>query len=199
MRVRRSPHLVLYWSYGRLVVRNYATSAVAEATPFICRLLDCCPEWTTVDDIRAALGVGPSPLLLQLIQRLRARSFLQQADKPLDARERAMAALDQWNPEAGFFHTATKHVRYWSPQESARRWRMRADDPMPSPVKSYRGASQNQAATCRRRGICDPCPGTTDVASLLAGANCRERAGFPARIERRGAEMGACGPTGTYP
>lgn len=142
MRVRRSPHLVLYWSYGRLVVRNYATSAVAEATPFICRLLDCCPEWRTVDDIRAALGVGPSPLLLQLIQRLRARSFLQQAGPPLDPREQAMAALDQWNPEAGFFHTATKHVRYWSPQESARRWRLRADDPMPSPVKSYRGASR---------------------------------------------------------
>ena len=57
MRVRRSPHLVLYWRNGTFVVRNYATSAMAEATPFICRLLDCCAEWTTVDDIRAAMGI----------------------------------------------------------------------------------------------------------------------------------------------
>jgi SagB-type dehydrogenase family enzyme len=57
-----------------------------------------------------------------------------------------MRALDQWNPEAGFFHTATKHVRYWSPQVAARHWRARADDPMPSPLKSYRGASRVKLA-----------------------------------------------------
>ena len=142
VRVRRSRHLVLYWSNGKLVIRNYATSAVAEATPFICRLLDCCGGWTTLRDLGAALGLGPSRLLLQVIQRLRVHSFLQQADKPIDPREGAMRALDQWNPEAGLFHTATKHVRYWSPQEAARRWRVRANDPMPSPVKSYRGASR---------------------------------------------------------
>ena len=146
IRVRRSPHLVLYWRNGALVVRNYATSAMAEATPFICHLLDCCAEWTTVDDIQAAMGIGPSPRLLQLIERLRARTFLQQADQPIDPREGAMRALDQWNPEAGFFHTATKHVRYWSPQVAARHWRARADDPMPSPLKSYRGASRIKLA-----------------------------------------------------
>jgi SagB-type dehydrogenase family enzyme len=140
--VRRSPHLVLYWRNGRLVLRNYATSALAEATPFICRLLDCCADWATLDDIRIAMGIGASQRLPELIQRLCERSFLQQAGKPVDPRERAMGILYPWNPEVGFFHTATKHVRYWSPQVAARRWRARADDPMPSPLKSYRGVSR---------------------------------------------------------
>ena len=136
-RVRRSPHLVLYWRNGRLVVRNYATAAVAEATPFVCRLLDCCADWANVEQIRTAMGIGESPLLPRLIRRLCERSFLQQSDRPIDRRERAMQALDRWNPEAGLFHTATKRVRYFSPQEAGRHWALRANDRMPSPVKSY--------------------------------------------------------------
>jgi SagB-type dehydrogenase family enzyme len=140
--VRRSPHLVLYWRGGRLLVRNYATSEVAEATPFTCRLLDCCADWTRVEDISRVLGAGSSRLLPQLIRRLCQRSLLQQAGLPIDAREAAMGRLDPWNPEAGFFHTATKQVRFWSPQEAARRARIRAgDDPMPAPVKNYRRAA----------------------------------------------------------
>ena len=99
-----------------------------------------------------------------------------------------MRALDQWNPEAGLFHTATKHVRYWSPQEAARRWRVRANDPMPSPLKSYRGASRIKLPPVGDRGICDPCPGAANVASLLVGACRRKRAGFSARTERWCAE-----------
>ena len=140
IRVRRSPHLLLYWRNGRLILRNYATAAAVEATPLTCRLLDSCAEWTTVDDLTLALGMGASPLLPRLIQQLCERSFLQRAGQPLDPRERAMGSLDPWNPEAGFFHTATKHVRFWTPQVAARHWRSRTDDPMPSPLKTYRGA-----------------------------------------------------------
>ena len=52
-----------------------------------------------------------------------------------------MTAFDRWNPEAGFFHTATKDVRYWSRQESARRARKRVD-PKPASQKRYRGVEQ---------------------------------------------------------
>ena len=50
---------------------------------------------------------------------------------------RAMTKFDRWNPEAGFFHTATKDVRFWSPQESARRSRQR-DSVKPPSQKRYR-------------------------------------------------------------
>ncbi len=142
IRVRRSPHLVLYWSRGTFVLHNYATSVVAEATPLICRMLDVCDRWKTVRQIADALDVGPSPLLDRLVRRLTARSFLQASTRPEDPQERAMRSLQIWNPEAGFFHTATKHVRFWSTSEARRRAAEQADGaPMPSPVKTYSGAS----------------------------------------------------------
>jgi SagB-type dehydrogenase family enzyme len=123
------------------VVRNYATAAAAEATPLICRLLDVCAEWTSVEDMTVALELGGSPLLEKLIHRLAARSFLQRSDGIEDPRERAMRSLAIWNPEAGFFHTATKRVRFWSANEARRRAKVQAaGSPMPTPVKAYAGA-----------------------------------------------------------
>ncbi len=52
-----------------------------------------------------------------------------------------MTTLDRWNPEAGFFHTATKDVRFWSRQEAARRSRER-DPRRPASQKRYRGAER---------------------------------------------------------
>jgi SagB-type dehydrogenase family enzyme len=129
---------VIYWRRGTLVIRNYATARTAEADPFICRLLDFCREWRTAEEIGAAIGAPDSPLLPKLIHRLVAGSFLVRSDGPADARETAMAVLAPWNPEAGFFHTATKQVRFWAPQEVKRQARSKARDvPMPPPVKSY--------------------------------------------------------------
>lgn len=138
LKVRRSPHLVLYWRPGAFVVRNYATSAIAEADPLICRLLDACAEWRTVEEIQSTLGLDGRGLLVRLIRRLVARTFLHSSQRPEDPRERAMRHLASWNPEAGFFHTATKQVRFWS-QARARQWaRDRArETPMPAPVKRY--------------------------------------------------------------
>ena len=54
-----------------------------------------------------------------------------------------MHALDSWNPAAGFFHTATKDVQFWSPPEAARQSRLQADRvAMPPATKRYRGAAQ---------------------------------------------------------
>jgi SagB-type dehydrogenase family enzyme len=138
LRVRRSPHLVLYWRSGRLVVRNYATNATAGVPPEIATVLDFCGEWRRPAEIAAffrttARDVAP------LIQRLLDRTFLERSDRA-DPRERAMSALDPWNPEAGFFHMATKTVRYSSIAEGTRRTIQKAREvPMPSPLKRYRG------------------------------------------------------------
>ena len=124
-----------------MVVRNYATSVAAEATPLVCRLLDICDDWKTIADISDTLGVASSRLLVRLIRRLTEKSFLHESTRPEDPRERAMRSLQIWNPEAGFFHTATKHVRFWSASEAQRRAREQAFGvPMPSPVKAYAGA-----------------------------------------------------------
>jgi SagB-type dehydrogenase family enzyme len=141
VRVRRAPHLVIYWRGGSLIARNYATGDLVHADPFVCRLLDFCGDWKTLDDIHAALSPGPAPLLVRVLDRLVHRSLVERSDRPRDPRVAAMTALDPWNPEAGFFHTATKDVRYLSVREAAKQARAQAARrPMPPTVKKYPGA-----------------------------------------------------------
>jgi SagB-type dehydrogenase family enzyme len=141
-RVRRSQHLVLYWRRERLIVHNYATGARVQADPLLCRLLDYCSDWRTADDIRLRLGLGSASVVRTLLARLLSRGLLDRSDRPESPQTAAMATLDRWNPEAGFFHTATKNVRFWSPLDAARQSRIQAASwPMPAPVKRYRGSA----------------------------------------------------------
>jgi SagB-type dehydrogenase family enzyme len=140
VRVRRSPHLVFYWRSHALVVHNYATGDIAHATPVVCALLDACSEWQSPSDLRAALDTSP-PLLRRLIGSLLSRNLLHRSDRPVPERERAMTALDRWNPAAGFFHSATRDVRFIPTREAERTLRRQAKQwPMPRSVKRIRGA-----------------------------------------------------------
>lgn len=137
-RFRRSPHLIAYWRDGSLRLFNYATRHTSEAAPLVCELLNFCGEWRTLSEIQHGLSVDPSPLIPALLERLVTLSFLLRSDRPLDSRVVAMDALDAWNPEVGFFHTATKDVRFWSPLEARRHARSASDGPpMPPAVKRY--------------------------------------------------------------
>jgi SagB-type dehydrogenase family enzyme len=140
-RVRRASHLVLYWGDGAMVVYNYATGEAAEATPDICAVLDYCGEWRTAADIAAHLGIARD-LAAAFTAALSARGLVVRAGARPDVRVRAMDVLHEWNPAAGFFHTATKQVRFLSPREAAvfldRRVRQ---TPMPAPIKRLRGAA----------------------------------------------------------
>jgi SagB-type dehydrogenase family enzyme len=138
MRVRRSPHLVVYWRRGALVATNYATRNTSPLTPFICQLLDSCEAWTTVRQIGERLAVPADASFRLLVEKLVSLDLLERAGRPLDPTVRAMAALDAWNPEVGFFHTSTRDVPFASARQAARqakeqelRW------PMPSVVKRY--------------------------------------------------------------
>jgi len=150
IRFRRARHLVLYWRDDRLVGYNYATGRSVPLSADLCRLLDCCPEWRSRDQIAGELDLPPAPLQ-RLLERLVARGLLERSNRPVDARVRAMHALDRWNPAAGFFHTATKDVQFWSAAEAARQSRLQADRAaMPPPTKRYRGAVRVQLPKAAR-------------------------------------------------
>ena len=121
------------------MIRNYARGTASLVNPLVFAVLDLCGEWQTVDALKEALP-AISALLPKLIKRLIDRSLLIRSDRREDPRERAMSALDQWSPEAGFFHTATKNVRFWSPQEAARQAQKRNLTQSRPGQKRYRGA-----------------------------------------------------------
>lgn len=139
-RVRRALHIVLYWRNGALAVHNYATGQIAGATPEVCEVLDFCGTWRTSSQISAHLGIT-SVLGRELVRHLVARGLLQRSDRKPDPRIRAMAAIDEWNPAAGLFHSSSRQVRFLSAREANQLAQSRAAQrPMPSPVKHLRGA-----------------------------------------------------------
>lgn len=139
-RIRRSPHLVLYWRNDRLLICNYATGDVVETTPEICSVLDYCDEWRTPAAVAAYLHID-QPLARRLVQGLAARGLIQRSDRAPEPRDATMSALMEWNPAAGFFHTATRNVKFFSPRQAAAFARSRAASrPMPPVVKRLRHA-----------------------------------------------------------
>jgi len=141
IRFRRSPHLVAYWRAGSLVILNYATRTPATADPFVCSILDFCNEWRTHAQIASGLPAADPELLPVLLDKLVELSLLVRSDPSGDSRMTAMQTLDAWNPEAGFFHAATKDVRFLSRSRGRSfDWRNPKSSPMPAPIKRYRGA-----------------------------------------------------------
>jgi len=140
VRVRRSPHVLFYWRGSALHIHNYATGDATLATPFVCALLDYCSTWRTAATLHRALG-GDAVLVNRLIETLLGRHFLQRSDRATHPRERAMSHFDQWNPAAGFFHTATKNVRFVAGRHADLMARQQAERwAMPRTVKRLRSA-----------------------------------------------------------
>ena len=140
IRLRRVPHVVLYWRQDGLAVHNYATGEITGATPEVCEVLDFCSIWRTASQVATHLGVRPG-LSRKLVHGLLDRGLLQRVDRPLDARSLAMSAIDEWNPAVGLFHSCSRQVRFLAPREADALARSRAAArPMPPPVKRLRGA-----------------------------------------------------------
>jgi SagB-type dehydrogenase family enzyme len=143
LRLRRSPHLVVYWRDDALHIYNYATRETITANPFVLEVLNLCAGWRTVEDVWRAFADQPAPLIAELLEKLAAMSLLERSDRPPDARAIAMAKLDEWQPEMGFFHAATRDVPFTDRRIVRRQSRARAARlRMPSPVKSYPDADR---------------------------------------------------------
>jgi SagB-type dehydrogenase family enzyme len=179
-RLRRSRHIVLYWQKSRLVAHNYATGRLCAIRPVICSLLEFCDEWRTLDAIAATMGVSLRDARV-LATRLIDRGLLERSDRT-DPRVAAMSVLDPWNPAAGFFHAATKNVRFWSPAEATRQARAKGTrEPMPDIVKRY-----PRVPTVRL-----PPPARGPFRDLLLGRRTWRRfAAAPLTIEELGSMLG---------
>ena len=139
---RRSRHIVCYWKRGHFVFHNYARGRIAGASGLACEVLDFCEAWRSAGEI-CSLRPSARPEAIQaLIDGLTAKGLLERSDRPRLAEEQAMDTLDRWNPEAGFFHSATRNVTFTDGRtaeaelrEQARTW------PMPAATKPRSGGA----------------------------------------------------------
>lgn len=133
---RRSRHLVSYWQGGTLVICNFASGVRVAARPEALAILDFLKEWRTAKRVRARFGAGSS-----LLHPFVEATLLERSDREPPRLDSALSTWERWNPAAGFFHMATRDVRFTDPVVGHRMLREKARViPAPPAVKKYPGA-----------------------------------------------------------
>ena len=99
LRVKRSPHLVVYWRGRTLIACNYATDDLSEVPPQAFDILNACHDWTPLDDLAHAGFVSPDAFPA-VIEKMVALALLERSDRPRDPRAVAMDRMAPWNPQA---------------------------------------------------------------------------------------------------
>jgi SagB-type dehydrogenase family enzyme len=138
-RFRRSRHVICSWEGAAVTLRNYATGTYARGPAAFCEIVAMCERWRSLGAIVKAVRSVPPEIVPKFVNRLVDAGILHRSDRDQPAAEQAMTQLAPWNPEAGFFHTATKDVRFTGPIEGVEA-PMNTPPKAPPPVKRYRGA-----------------------------------------------------------
>lgn len=134
-RFRRSSHLVGFWGPGGLRIRNFARHSERLVFGRACEVLSAFTDWRTALEAQQCCPGIALEDLERLIRELHQDGFLiGERDAP-DPAAVAMNALSAWNPAAGFFHSATRNVRFSSLDELRHDQRTRAlEKPWPGAV-----------------------------------------------------------------
>ena len=154
IQVRRSPHLVAYWTDEGFVITNYATGASVVADALVSRVLDLCANWTSVRALREQLQGLRATAVSQLVTSMLDARLLLRRGARARREERALGAWEHWNPAAGFFHFSTKNVSPPANRERAEQALRQeaASSGMPSKIKVYPGAQTFELPAPRSRG-----------------------------------------------
>jgi hypothetical protein len=110
---RRAPHVVTFWLRGEHLIFNYATGVVVRGSSLAMEVLDSLGKWKTWDTLSKSRSREERRLLRRLVDLMVRRTFVTRSDESRDIDQR-LSAWRTWNPAAGFFHFATKDVRYRS-------------------------------------------------------------------------------------
>lgn len=138
MEFRRAPHLVLYWKGDTLVLNNYATGRSLEADSVILEVLESFSKWRQIDDYLSGVAPEARPDAERLIEVLHAHGWLRRRDDAPDPADKALDAWGEWNPAAGFFHSASRKTKFVELDQHVEHLGRQAETwPMPAPTKSY--------------------------------------------------------------
>jgi SagB-type dehydrogenase family enzyme len=110
---RRSPHVVTFWQRGEHLIFNYATGVVVRGSSLAIEVLDGLGKWTTWNRLSRNRSPEEQRLLRRLVDLMVRRTFVTRSDERREVEEK-LSTWRTWNPAAGFFHFATKDVKYSS-------------------------------------------------------------------------------------
>lgn len=93
---------------GQLVIGNYATGITSGASPGVLSVLDFFSDWRSPEELLEEMGSRDRSSLKRLLRTLVRKTLLQRSDRKPRAAEEGMADWSEWNPAAGFLHSASK-------------------------------------------------------------------------------------------
>jgi SagB-type dehydrogenase family enzyme len=99
---------------------NFATGHDRYVLPEDCDVLDIYSAWRTIRDAARLEGDTNTARMRKVTRALCADGFLRRSDQPANPAEASMSKLGAWNPAAGFFHCATRNVRFSSWPDACR-------------------------------------------------------------------------------
>jgi SagB-type dehydrogenase family enzyme len=150
---RRAPHLLLHWQENQLVLHNYAVRRTLPAHAVVIDVLGQFDAWRPLGHYLDTVPAAARNSVKRLVRELHRQRLLWRRDEPLSTAERAMDAWDQWNPSAGFFHSATKDVNFIDMDMHLAQLAEQATTcPMPPAVKEYPRARRVRLPTPQIRG-----------------------------------------------
>jgi SagB-type dehydrogenase family enzyme len=113
------------------------------ASPDVFQLLALLDEWRSAKSLAETLGQTASADLSRTLTSLADLSILHRSDRGVPPREQSLAGWSKWDPEAAFFHFATKDVRFVPPRRAEAGLREKAKlRPPPSPLKRVPAVSR---------------------------------------------------------
>jgi SagB-type dehydrogenase family enzyme len=140
-RFRRSPFVVGYWQprarggEGELVLHQFARGTRTVAPAAAIAVLDAAHAWTSAVDLARVLPGVSTTAIATLLDGLVRRGLLEREGARVHPRDAAAAGWAAWNPAGGFFHQATRDVRFSARADANAFLRRRARaTPPPVPV-----------------------------------------------------------------
>ncbi len=108
MKMRRSPHVVMYFHRGRLIVENYLTRRIFRVDIDSLILLNHFSTWKTAYDASRTLGDYDRKSIFHSIQNLRDSGLLITRDSNEHKLDRKFGKEWLWPTASRFYHFSTK-------------------------------------------------------------------------------------------
>ena len=143
--VRRSACLVFSFEKGDLRCTNYLTGITVASTPRVVLVLKYLDVWRNYKEIEHLFSGSSATSLRSILRQLLQHTLLIEKGSTQAKREADLETWNIWEPEARFFHFATKHAFQLGaalPDENKFSRALLRDRPQPALIKRYRRADR---------------------------------------------------------
>ena len=143
--LKRSACLVFFFERESLRCTNYLTGITVSSAPILIAILNFFSSWRSPKEIKLLLRAYSKNSIQDTLRQLTAQTLLIEKGSAQANQEDNLAPWNAWEPEARFFHFATKHAFRLGvplPDETSLTRNLLRKTPQPERIKGYSSASK---------------------------------------------------------